>query len=183
MRPISWVMSSRLADGGADLEARHDRDVVDRQDVGRVGHGDEQRALVDVGDRDRLVALGRRGAEQVRGGHVDREVGEVEVVEAVALGDAAGELLLGDVAALEEDLLDGHPAVAGLLLGQLDVRVGREAERHEGVGERASAAAAPRRRGDSLDRGGGRAVGVEGLKVHGRAGDPWPPCRQSPWVP
>ena len=41
------AMSSRLGDRGADLVAGHQRDVVDREDVRRVGHRDEQRALVD----------------------------------------------------------------------------------------------------------------------------------------
>ena len=76
-RRVMRLMSVRdvlaAGDRGADLEARHDRDVVDGQDVGGVGHGDEHGALVDVGDRDGLVALGGGGAEEVRGGHVDRE--------------------------------------------------------------------------------------------------------------
>ena len=70
------------------------RDVVDREDVRRVGHRDEQRALVEERDRHRLVALGGRDRDEVRRGHVDLEDAEVEVVEAVALGDGARELVL-----------------------------------------------------------------------------------------
>jgi len=51
-------------DGGADLEAGHHRDVVDGQDVGGIDHRHEQRALVDVGDRDGLVAARGRGADR-----------------------------------------------------------------------------------------------------------------------
>ena len=84
-------MSSRRRDRDADLVAGHDRDVVDREDVRRVGHRDQQRALVGERDRHRLVALGDAGGDEVGGGHVDLEDAEVEVVEAVALGERARE--------------------------------------------------------------------------------------------
>ena len=42
-------------DGRADLEPGHDGHVVDREHVGRVGHGHEQRAIVDERDRYRVV--------------------------------------------------------------------------------------------------------------------------------
>ena len=70
-----------------DVQVRQQRDVVDREHVGRVGHREQQRVLVDVGDRHRAVALGGRGAQQVGRRHVDLEDAEVEVVEPVALGD------------------------------------------------------------------------------------------------
>ena len=54
------AMSSAEATAGLDVEARQQRDVVDREDVGRVGHRQQQRVLVDVGDGHRAVALGRR---------------------------------------------------------------------------------------------------------------------------
>ena len=69
---MSAAMSSRRGDRGADLVARHQRDVVDREDVRRVGHRDDERALAGEGDRHRLVALGGGAREQVGGGHVDR---------------------------------------------------------------------------------------------------------------
>ena len=47
-------------DRRAHLVAGHHRDVVDREHVRRVGHRDEQRALVDERDRHRLVALAPR---------------------------------------------------------------------------------------------------------------------------
>ena len=48
----------RRRDRDAHLVAGHDRDVVDRQHVRRVGHRDQQRALVGERHRHRLVALG-----------------------------------------------------------------------------------------------------------------------------
>ena len=92
-------MSSRRGDRRADLVARHQRDVVDREDVRRVGHRHGERAVAAEGDGDRLVALGRGAREQVGRGHVDLEDVQVEVVEAVALGDGARELLGRQVAA------------------------------------------------------------------------------------
>ena len=148
MRLMSAGDVLAAGDRGADLEARHDRDVVDRQDVGGVGHRDEQRALVDVGDRDGLVALGGGGAEEVGGGHVDRELRQVEVVEAVALGDGAGELVLGDRALLEQDLLGRSRrcaracSIAGRRASRLDEARARRARRSGAAG----AAAAGRRR-------------------------------------
>ena len=49
-------------DRDAHLVAGHDRDVVDREHVGGVGHRDKQRALVGERDRHRLVALGDRSS-------------------------------------------------------------------------------------------------------------------------
>ena len=88
------AMSSRRGDRGPDLVAGHDRDVVDREHVGRVGHRDEQRALVGERDGHAPRSAWRRVVDQVRGGHVDLEDAQVEVVEAVALGDRARELVV-----------------------------------------------------------------------------------------
>ena len=80
-------------DRRAHVVARHQRDVVDREDVDGVGHRDGERPVAGEGDGHRLVALGRRAGEQVGGRQVDVEDVQVEVVEAVALGDRAGEPL------------------------------------------------------------------------------------------
>ncbi len=50
-------------DPDAHLVAGHDRDVVDRQHIGGVGHRHEQRALVDKGNGHALVALGGGGGD------------------------------------------------------------------------------------------------------------------------
>ena len=81
------------------------RDVVDREHVRGIRHGQQQRVLVDVGDGNRGVTLGGRRAQQVGGAHVDLEHPEVEVIEAVALGDRAGELLGGDRLLVEQHAL------------------------------------------------------------------------------
>ena len=60
---VDWTTSSRRVrrvtrpgdvlargDGRAHVVARHQRDVVDGQDVGRVGHGDHERVLAREGD-------------------------------------------------------------------------------------------------------------------------------------
>src|ERR1044072_1417405 len=49
----------------ADLVAGHDRDVVLREDVRGVRHGDQQRALAGERDRDGLVAPGRGGRDEL----------------------------------------------------------------------------------------------------------------------
>ena len=71
------------------VERGGDLDVVDGEDVGRVGHRDQQRLPVDEADRQRPVAAGGVDRDQVCRGHVDLVGGEVDVVVAVALGDGA----------------------------------------------------------------------------------------------
>ena len=106
-------------DGGADLVAGHQRDVVDREHVARVDHRDEQRALVEEADGDGGVALRGRGGQQVGRGHVDAEGVEVDVVDAEALGDDPGELVRGQDAAVDEDL--ARAPAAGPRLGDREL--------------------------------------------------------------
>ena len=86
-RPISASMSSSAATATRQSSAGGDLDVVDREHVGRVRHRDQQGLLVDEADRQRAVAARRVDRDQVGGRHVDLVGGEVDVVEAVALGD------------------------------------------------------------------------------------------------
>ena len=97
------VLAAR--DRRTDLLAGQQRDVIDRQDVGGIGHRDEQRALVDERDRDGLVALGGGDRDQVRRLHVGLEDAEIEVLEAVALGQRAREPVRRQRAVLDEDVL------------------------------------------------------------------------------
>ena len=90
----------------------------------------------------RLVALGLRRADEVRGGHVDLEDREVDVVEAVALGDRARELLLVQDALLQEGLLEGRAGDPRRLVGVLDAFAVGEPELDDDVGQEALAAAA-----------------------------------------
>ena len=98
-------------DRDAAVEPGRDLDVVDGEHVGRVGHRDQQRLLVDEADRQRPVAARRGDRDQVGRGHVDVVDGEVDVVEPVALGDRARELVGVDDALLEQQRLGGRPAV------------------------------------------------------------------------
>ena len=55
----------------ADLVAGHDRDVVLREHVRGVGHGDQQRPLAGERDRHGLVAAGGGGRDELRGVGID----------------------------------------------------------------------------------------------------------------
>ncbi len=114
-------------DGDADLVAGHDRDVVHGQDVGGVGHRHQQGALVGEGDRHGLVALGDVGADEVGGRHVDREHAQVEVVQAVALCEGAGEPVGGDDPLVEQDPLGSRAGVAGGLDRVVDLTLAKRA--------------------------------------------------------
>ena len=98
-------MSSSAATATRQLEPGHHLDVVDGEHVRRVGHRDQQGLLVDVADRDRAGSGGRSDRDQVRRAHVDVVEVEVDVVEAVALGDRARELVGVDHALLDHQRL------------------------------------------------------------------------------
>jgi hypothetical protein len=141
---------ARRRDGGPHLVAGHHGDVVDRQHVRWVGHGDQQRAVGGERDRHRLVALDRGRRDELCRVRVDAVLLQVEVVEAEALGDRARELDLGDRAGREQHALGGRPGG----VRHLDRFVHRlaldEAEVDDDVGEHAPRAAAPGRRGDPV---------------------------------
>ena len=141
-RPISASMSSSAATATRQSSAGRDLDVVDREHVGRVGHRDEQGLLVDEADRQRPVAARGVDRDQVRRRHVDLVDGEVDVVEAVALGDGAGELVGVDRPLLEQQLLGRRPGGAGLFDRLAGAVFGDEAEVDEDVGDEAARAAA-----------------------------------------
>ena len=144
---VEDVLAAR--DGRADLLAGEQRDVVDGEHVGGIGHRDEQRAVVEVVDRNRLVALGRRDRDEVGRRHVRLEDRQVEVVEAVALGDGAREAVGRQGALLDEHLL-GHLAAAPSLLHRVrDALAVDEAEVDDDVGEEAGGAAGVARLGDA----------------------------------
>ena len=111
--------------------------------------GDQQRVLVDVADRDRLVAARHRHREERRGAHVHLVDGEVDVVEPVALGDRARELLGADLALLEQQRLRRAAGDAGLLDRRLGDLSGGVAELDQDVGDEAPRVAAVQRRGQA----------------------------------
>ena len=57
----------------AHAPAGHHPDVVDREDVGGVGHRDQHGAVLGEADRHRLVAAGGGGADEVDRAHVEVE--------------------------------------------------------------------------------------------------------------
>ena len=85
----------RCGDRDPHFIAGHDRDVVNGEHVRRVGHRDQQRALVDERDRHRLVAACRRRADEVGRAHVDGQHAEIEVIQSVALGQRARQGVAG----------------------------------------------------------------------------------------
>jgi hypothetical protein len=155
---------------GPHLHTDHDRHVVDRQDVGRVDHRHQDRALVDERHRHRLVALGGGGRDRVGRPHVDLEDRQVEMVEAVALGRSASQLVPGERALLLEQLLGGPPRGAGGLHRRVDLLPVDEAQLDDDVGEEPARAAAAGGRGDAGGRrlrarlrgGRGRGIRPEG---------------------
>ena len=154
-------------DGDAAVERRRDLDVVDREHVGRVGHRHQQRLFVDEADRQRPVAARRVDRDQVGRRHVDLVGGEVDVVEAVALGDRARELVGGDRALLDQQPLRRAAGGARRLDRRAGDVVGDVAEVDDDVGDEAAVAAADLRRGQAgsaagggIERRRGRVAGV-----------------------
>jgi len=137
-------------DGAPHLVAGHQRDVVDREHVGRVGHGDQQPAIADELDGDRVVALGRGGGDQVRRRHVDPEDREVEVIEAVALGDRACERVGAERPALQQQLLGRRAARPGRLDRLFDALAGDVPELRDDVGQEARPGVPRERRSDAV---------------------------------
>ena len=128
-------------------QAGHHLDVVDGEDVRRVGHREEQRLGVDVADRDGVEAAGGLDRDEVRRAHVDVVGVEVDVVEPVALGDRAGELIGAEHPLLDHQRLRraaGRPGLGDRLVDPLG---GEVAELDDDVGDEAAAVGAgPRRR-------------------------------------
>ena len=94
-------------------------------------------SVADERDRDRAVALGGLGRDQVDRPEVDVEGAQVEVVEAEALGGRPRELVGRDHLLGEQHLLRSAAAVARLGDGGLDAVARREAELDDVVGDEA----------------------------------------------
>src|SRR5262249_13466740 len=98
----------RLLDGGLrrhdrqDLQIRHEGHVVEREHVGRIRHGQRERAA-DALDREHLVLLGDVDRNQPQGLAVDVQVGERNGRDAVLPGEKADQLLLTDEAQANEN--------------------------------------------------------------------------------
>ena len=145
---VLHAVDQRL-DGGrrrhrrADLVAGHHRDVVLREHVGRVGHGDQQRPLAGERDRHGLVAAGGRGGDELGGVGVDAVDAEVDVVEPEALRDRARELVLGQRPVGDQQPLGQRAVVVGALDREIDRALLDEAQVDEDVREHAAGSTPP----------------------------------------
>ena len=123
----------RRGDGAAHFVAGRHRDVVERQQVGRVGRGHEQGALGKERDRHRLVAARLLAVEHARGALVHVEGVQVHVVEAVALRERLGELAGVDDAGVDQCLAERHAVAAPALHDPLHELPLGETELHDDV--------------------------------------------------
>ncbi len=133
-REIAVATSLAGGDDRAHVEARHQGDVVQDDDVRRIDHRDEHRAIVEHLHRQALVALGCCRVDEVRGREVDLEEVEVDEVDAVALGDGASQSLRRQRTLLDEHRLDGPARLVRLLLGGVHLLGGEHAEHDGGLG-------------------------------------------------
>ena len=106
---LEGLLERRLrSDHGLDVVARHELDVVHREHVGRVRHGDRQRRA-GAGQRQYLVLPARLGGNDLDDRRVDLEVVEVDGGHAVLAGQEAGDLLVLHVAERDERLAQLAP--------------------------------------------------------------------------
>ena len=93
--------------GHGDPEAgpeRETEEVVGGREVGRVGDGEEGRAVLEDAQRERLVAASKLFGEQRDRPLVQLDDVEVDVLELVLLGEGARDRALGRQAELDHDL-------------------------------------------------------------------------------
>ena len=140
--------AARGRDRGAHLAPRDRLDVAETERVERVLDGDDHGSVSRKRHRHRAIALGGGAGHHLGSACVDGKLIEVDVIEAVALGDGTRELLLIEDPGFE------HVALEGLLrlLGRLDGGVHRlpvgEAELDDDVVEKYAAAVGVGGRGD-----------------------------------
>ena len=153
-------------DRRADLVAGHDGDVVDREHVGGVRHGHQQRAVGDERDRHGLIALDRRRGHELGGVGVDLVVAQRDVIEAEALCHGAPELVLGDRSLGQEHPLSRRSGGMGLRDGLVHHRPVDELEVDEDVRQHPAGAATTRRGRNAPFCLGRRGPGLSG-RIHG----------------
>ena len=102
-------------DDRLDLGAGERADVVDREDVRRVGHRDDELAVLEADRQRRVAAANRLGHERDRRA-VDRELGEVDESKADLGGERRDELGLGQHALVDEHAAEAATAALVLLV-------------------------------------------------------------------
>ena len=118
-----------------ELEAEHEVEVVGGDDVRRVGHGDEDRRIVEEAHRERDEAARELLGEQHGRRRVDLELCEVDEREARLIGERLGDGARGRPAALDEHLAEPAAAQAHVFQCELELlradHAGLEQERTE----------------------------------------------------
>ena len=96
-------------DDGTHLGTGERPDVVDREDVRRIGHRDDELAVLPA-DGDGLVPAGERLADERGDRTVDRSLVEIDELQADLARERAHELGFGDGALLDEQSPQGLSA-------------------------------------------------------------------------
>ncbi len=97
-----------------DGDAERETQLVGEDDIRRVGHGNEHRAVVLEPQRDGAVASREVLGQQRRGLDVERLERDVQVGQLVLLCEHDGDLLLGAVPVLDKDLAEADLGRAAL---------------------------------------------------------------------
>ena len=105
---VDGVDDARLgSDDGLDREARPEADVLDDLEVGRVDHGQGQEVPDPVDGHDHIL-LGHVDRNEGDDFGVDIELVEVDIGIAELAAEGLGDVLLGQVAELDEGSADGQ---------------------------------------------------------------------------
>ena len=109
-------MVAHLAVGGDEHDelvgAGVELDVVEADDVGRVGGGDGDLGAVAL-QHEHTAALGDGAGEQTHGLRHDHGATEVDERQAEGLGERLGDLALGRVAGRDDDGAEARAGLAG----------------------------------------------------------------------
>ncbi len=114
---------------------RHRLDVVDREDVRRVGHRDDELAVFPR-DRDRLVSPRDRLCDERRDRGVDDAVRQVDELEPDLVRERTDELGLGDDALLDQQAPEGLARLVLLGRSRVELCFGEETFGNEKVTQR-----------------------------------------------
>jgi hypothetical protein len=142
----------RGGDRATHLVTRGHGDVVERQQVGRVRRGHQERALGEEGDRDRPVPARLGTVDHAGGALVHVEDIEVDVVEAVALRERPSKLPRVDDARVDQGLAERAAIFAPVLDHPFHALTLGESELNDHVADASHDAGALRRGGQAWNR-------------------------------
>ncbi|OPZ43850.1 MAG: hypothetical protein BWY94_01796 [Actinobacteria bacterium ADurb.BinA094] len=163
------VDADRLVEGGLAADDRHHAllgahdDLVDGDDVERVGHGEHQAAVLVDAERHDPAPHDEVAREEPEGGRLRRGVHEVGHADVHLVGDGGDDVLFGHEALGDQDLAEAAAAVALPRQRRLDLLLGDDAAGDQQVAQLETAVdgrgAAP---GQGLEHGP-QVVGREGF--------------------